>query len=139
MNKVNPKQSIRLKQISRLISRQKTEDEDVITSTCVSIVIILIVIFLTGLAMLVSGAVVVGSCSSWLPTWLVVEGSSLLAVCLVIFCSHSQTRLLSLLARLIFVLLILVNIWCSFGTDSHIKCITKTETTKSNVRHILDG
>ena len=139
MNKVNPKQSIRLKQISRLISRQKTEDEDVITSTCVSIVIILIVIFLTGLAMLVSGAVVVGTCSSWLPTWLVVEGASLLAVCLVIFCSHSQTRLLSLLARLIFVLLILVNIWCSVGTDSHIKCITKTETTKSNVRHILDG
>ena len=116
MNKVNPKQSIRLKQISRLISRQKTEDEDVITSTCVSIVIILIVIFLTGLAMLVSGGSVVRTCPTWLPVWLLVEGTSLLGVCLVMFCGHSQIGIISLLARIIFVLLILVNIWCSIGS-----------------------
>ena len=118
MNKSNPKTSIRLKQISRLISRQKTEDEDsaVITSTCISIVTILIILFLTGLAMLVSGGSVVRTCPTWLPVWLLVEGTSLLGVCLVMFCGHSQTGIISLLARIIFVLLILVNIWCSIGS-----------------------
>ena len=111
------KPSIRLKQISRLISRQKSEDEEsaAVTSTCLSIVIILILIFITGVAMLTSGAVVFPTCQTWLPTWLLVEGSSLLVVCLVMFCGHSQTGVLSLLARIIFVLLILVNIWCSIG------------------------
>ena len=113
------KPSIRLKQISRLISRQKSEDEEsaAITSTCLSVVIILLIIFLTGVAMLISGALVFSTCQAWLPTWLLVEGASLLVVCLVMFCGHSQTGFLSLLARIIFVLLILINIWCSIGSS----------------------
>ena len=113
------KPSIRLKQISRLISRQKSEDEEsaAITSTCLSVVIILLIIFLTGVAMLISGALVFSTCHTWLPTWLLVEGASLLVVCLVMFCGHSQTDILSLLARIIFVLLILINIWCSIGSS----------------------
>ena len=93
MAKTNPRPSIRLKQISRLISRQKTEDEEgsVISSSCLSIVTILIIIFLTGLAMLTAGASMLERCDTWLPVWLVVEGASLLALCLVMFCGHSQT------------------------------------------------
>ena len=135
MTKTKP--SIRLKQISRLISRQKSEDDEsaAITSTCLSIVIILVIIFITGLAMLTSGAVVFRSCESWLPTWLLVEGSSLLVVCLVLFCGQAQTGILSLLARIIFVLLILLNIWCSIGS---VAAGSDRNKNISIFRHLLD-
>ena len=64
--------SLRLKQISRIISRQR-DDDTVITSTFLSITLILLIIFLTGLSMLTAGLVIFDSChQSWLPTWLLV-------------------------------------------------------------------
>ena len=64
--------SLRLKQISRIISRQR-DDDTVITSTFLSITLILLIIFLTGVSMLTAGLVIFDSChQSWLPTWLLV-------------------------------------------------------------------
>ena len=127
-----PQQSIKLKQISRIISRQRDEE---VTSSCVSIVVILFIIFITGVIMIISGAVVYNDCwQSWLPTWLIVriiwfcetqiyhllqiEGCGLLILCLVTFCSDSENVIVASLSKVVFVALILVNIWCSVGRKS---------------------
>ena len=66
-----PQQSIKLKQISRIISRQRDEE---VTSSCISIVVILFIIFITGIIMIISGAIFFNDClHSWLPTWLMVN------------------------------------------------------------------
>ena len=66
--------------------------------------------------MLTVGALLFPTCSnSWLPTWLLVEGTSLLLICGVVFCSDSQTIFLSFIARAFFVLFVFVNIWCCIG------------------------
>ena len=66
--------SLRLKQISRIISRQREDEDSAVTSSCVSIFVILFIIFMTGFSMLTSGLIIFRSCErSWLPTWLLVS------------------------------------------------------------------
>ena len=87
-----------------------------VTSSCVAVVMILLIIFLAGMAMITVGALVFTTCTtSWLPTWLLVEGSSLLIICGVVFCSDSQTIFLSMIARVFFILFVFINIWCCIG------------------------
>ena len=108
--------SIRLKQISRIISRQPEDVSTRVSSSCVSAVMILLIIFLAGVAMITVGGLVFTTCSSsWLPTWLLVEGTSLLVICSVVFCSDSQTIFLSMIARAFFILFVFINIWCCIG------------------------
>ena len=69
-----PKPSVRLKQISRIISRQKEDDNSTVTSSCLSIIAILIIILITGIIMFVCGIITITSCrESWLPIWLLVR------------------------------------------------------------------
>ena len=69
MNRSQP--SIRLKQISRIISRQQDDVAMRVTSSCVAVVMILLIIFLAGIAMITAGALIFNACTtSWLPTWL---------------------------------------------------------------------
>ena len=71
---VQPKPSVRLKQISRIISRQNEDDNSSVTSSCLSIIAILIIIFITGIIMFVCGIITVTSCKeSLLPIWLLVR------------------------------------------------------------------
>ena len=43
------------------------------------------------------------------------EGWSLLLVCVVVFCSDSDNPGLAVVGKVVFVGLVLVNIWCSVG------------------------
>ena len=112
---VRPQPSVRLKQISRIISRQPTENDE-FNSSCISIALILLIVFLAGIIMVTVGSVMFNRCpQSWLPTWLLVEGTGLLLLFFVVFCSDAQAIFLSIAARVIFILFVCINAWCCIG------------------------